>query len=81
MSWDVDSGLWGADASGQVAVSTDAGQSWESRGTLAGTPQALLADGATLYAAVAESAAGDSTGIYESSDGGETWSLRYRDDG
>jgi hypothetical protein len=43
-----------------------------------GQPQAVLADGDALYAA----AAGDQdvTGIYESTDGGATWQLRYRDE-
>ncbi|MGH9116994.1 MAG: F510_1955 family glycosylhydrolase [Acidimicrobiales bacterium] len=76
VSWDAGSGLWAADADGVVAMSADGGQTWEPQGRLPGPPQALLAHGTILYAAAVS---GDRTGIYQSTDEGETWTLRYDD--
>ena len=73
LSWDGEGGLWGAGPSGAVHRSADRGSTWELQGRLAGAPEALLVDGAVLYAAVSEE------GIFRSHDGGGTWQLRYRD--
>ena len=78
LAWDEASGLWGIGPDGQVHRSTDGGTTWGATGTLPGPPQALLAAGDTLYAAAE---GGDATGIYQSTDDGQTWSLRYRDGG
>jgi hypothetical protein len=77
VSWDVDSGLWGVDPGGTAYHATALDAGWEQAGSLPGPPQALLADGETLYAAAAD---GNVTGIYQSTDAGTTWELRYRDD-
>lgn len=73
LSWDGKRGLWGAGPDGAVHRSVDKGSTWEPQGRLPGTPEALLVDGAGLYAAVSEE------GIFRSDDGGRTWQLRYRD--
>ncbi len=75
-AWDAEIGLWGVTGSGDVERSEDGGRSWTSVGSLPGEPPALLADGDTLYAAAM---AGEITGIYRSTDGGQTWPLVYRD--
>lgn len=78
LAWDRDSGLWGVDPGGTVYHTSAPDLDWEQGGSLPGPPQALLAEGTTLYAAAME---GDVTGIYMSTDGGTTWQLRYSDDG
>jgi hypothetical protein len=77
VAWDVDSGLWGVDPGGTTYHATALDAGWEQAGSLPGPPQALLADGETLYAAAAD---GDVTGIYQSTDAGTSWELRDRDD-
>jgi hypothetical protein len=76
LAWDADSGLWGVDPGGGVHHTTDLDAAWQQAGSLPGPPQALLAQGDTLYAAADED---ELTGIYRSTDGGATWELRYRD--
>jgi hypothetical protein len=76
LSWDADTGLWGADPVGAV-WRNDAGE-WTRAGQLAGTPQAFLATADVLYAAAGDHET-DRSGIYASTDGGRTWELRYRD--
>lgn len=77
VDWDADSGLWGVDPSGTVHHTTALDRAWDAGSALPGPPQALLADGTTLYAAAQEDQV---TGIYTSTDAGETWNLHYRDD-
>ncbi len=74
LSWDERQGLWGVTPEGQTYRRTE--QTWEPGGALPGPPQALLVTGDDLYAAVSE---GESTGIYVSTDGGQTWEVRYSD--
>lgn len=74
LSWDEQSGLWGADTAGRVHRG-GAGGEWRNVGVLAGEPQALLARDGTVYAAAADDGP---TSIYQSTDGSE-WSLLYRD--
>lgn len=74
LSWDEQSGLWGADTAGRVHRAGTEG-AWRNVGTLAGEPQALLARDDTVYAAAAH---GGLTTIYRSSDVRD-WSLLYRD--
>ena len=64
-------GLFGVAADGSVAVSQDAGTTWQQRGTIGGTPEALLADEDLLVAAATD------RGIVESRDGGTTWTVRF----
>lgn len=75
LSWDSQAGLFGVDPAGAVWRQGTAG--WEQAGRLPGQPQALLATPDALWAAAHDSA--DVTGIYRSTDGGQTWDLRYRD--
>jgi hypothetical protein len=76
VAWDPNSGLWGIDPGGATYHATALDQQWQPTGTLPGPPQALLADGDTLYAAAEDDSA---TGIYQSNDNGQTWQVRYRD--
>lgn len=76
MSWHAAAGLVGADADGAVHRSTDGGASWSRVGELPGSPQAFLAAADTLYAAADDDGR---TGIYQSTDEGRTWRLRYQD--
>jgi len=72
VSWPEPQALWGITVSGAVLVSTDAGTTWQQRGSLDGQPSAISAtDENTLYAAT-------DTGVYASKDGGKTFTMRYR---
>lgn len=74
LSWHESRGLWGVTPEGQTYVRK--GESWDPGGALPGLPQELLVTEDPFYAAVDE---GESTGIYVSTDEGETWTLRYAD--
>jgi hypothetical protein len=50
---------------------------WEQAGGLPGQPQAFLATADTLYAAIHDTE--ERTALYQSTDQGRTWDLRYRD--
>jgi hypothetical protein len=76
IGWHPDSGLWGADPAGVVWHHD--GDRWSEAGQLPGQPQAFLAADDGLYAAVFDDH--DETGIYQSTDDGHTWTLRYQDD-
>ena len=71
LAWQKPEGLYGIDPSGTVHVSADGGLSWEKRGTVGGEPEALAAHEGELYAAAT------GKGVLASSDGGQTWSVRY----
>ncbi len=73
LAWQDPGALFGLTAAGVVFTSTDAGASWQQQGTLNGAPQALLATGDSLYAAVHEG------GIHRSNDGGRSWRVYYRE--
>lgn len=75
LSWDTDSGLWGADQAGSTWRLVDG--DWTEVGSIPGEPQALLANGDALYVAAHDGSG--RTGIYESKDDGRSWDLRYRD--
>lgn len=77
LSWSDDSGLWGAGSDGEVFQDVDGVGDWKRRGSLPGPPQALLVAGDDLYAAAEVE---EATVIYQSSDRGKTWQVRYRDD-
>jgi photosystem II stability/assembly factor-like uncharacterized protein len=62
----------GAGADGQVWRSADAARSWQRLGRLDGQPEALLAAGERLYAAVA------GLGIVSSANVGRSWQVEYR---
>jgi hypothetical protein len=75
LEWDSPKALWAVATDGRVWVSADAGRSWDRRGQLGGSPEALLAQGDTLYAAVHEQ------GIRKSTDGGASWQALYSPSG
>jgi hypothetical protein len=72
LDWERPDGLWAMTDDGRVWQSRDAGQNWVYRGKLNGQPEALLAHGADLYAAVAQ------LGIVTSPDRGRTWRVLYQ---
>lgn len=76
LSWDDSAGLWGVAPDGGTHRLETSG--WVSGGNLPGQPQALLATADSLYAAAFDDE--ERTGIYRSTDDGETWDLYYRDD-
>jgi hypothetical protein len=72
VTWPEPAALYGVTVSGAVVVSRDGGSTWEQRGSLDGRPAALTAtDADTVYAAT-------ESGIYASTDGGRTFTTRYR---
>lgn len=75
VSWDRDAGLWGVEANG--VVWRRVGSDWDEAGRLPGEPQAFVATAEVLYAAVHDE--DERTAIYESTDDGRTWDVRYRD--
>jgi hypothetical protein len=68
LSW-ADSGLYAVTPDGQVAVSSDDGETFATRGSVNGQPEALLATGDRVLAAVS------GVGIVESRDAGETFEV------
>jgi hypothetical protein len=72
LDWAGPDALWGAAADGQVWRSRDAADTWQPPGRLDGQPEALLAAGGRLYAAIA------GLGIVSSPDGGRSWQVEYR---
>lgn len=75
LSWHRDQGLWGVTGDGDVF--TRNGASWEPRASLPGSPQALVVTDDAVFAAAASDR--ERTGIYESTDDGRSWQLRYQD--
>ena len=78
VAWNEDSGAWGLDPGGQVfndASGLGSGP-WTRVTELEARPEALLVDGSEIYAAVMSEGA---TEIRHSTDGGATWTVRYRD--
>jgi len=73
LAWPTEQTLYGVGSDGVVRVSADGGSSWTARGRLDGEPEAIAApDDTRLYVAT-------SSGIHASTDGGRTFTLRYRD--
>ena len=72
LAWSPSALLYGTSRDGTLVTSRDGGFSWQAAGKLDGPAHALtLAKDSTVYAATA-------TGIYSSTDGGATFTLRYR---
>jgi len=73
LAWPTADALFGISSDGVVHHSPDGGRTWQTGGTVEGQPEAVTApDGNRLYVATR-------TGIYASTDGGKTFTLRYRD--
>ena len=75
LTWHESAGLWGVGPDGDTYERTDNG--WEPHAPLPGQPQELHVTDDEVYAAAAD--ARGATGIYVSTDRGETWELRYSD--
>jgi hypothetical protein len=73
LAWPTEQVVYGVAADGTLQASSDGGIAWRPRGKLDGRPQAMTAaDDARVYVAT-------ETGIYASTDGGRTFTPRYRD--
>ncbi|MFD7280994.1 F510_1955 family glycosylhydrolase [Streptomyces sp. NPDC059862] len=71
LSWPAQNALYGVDTAGALHRSTDGGSTWKRAGTVpGGQPQALTAVGAEHILAATQ------TGVYESKDGGTTFTRR-----
>lgn len=70
LAWVSKDQLFLIDGQGQVQVSGDRGESWQTVGSIDGEPAAFIADGADLYAAL-----GDGS-VKRSIDGGRSWTVR-----
>jgi photosystem II stability/assembly factor-like uncharacterized protein len=66
-AWAESGELYRIDPGGPVKVSTDGGETWEDRGTTGGEPQAMTADGETLYVALIDGT------VKRSTDGGQSF--------
>ncbi len=77
LAWAEQASLFGAAADGTVHQSTDGGATWVARGNTGGEPESITVDArngtTTLYVAVRE------LGILASSDGGKTFTTRYKE--
>lgn len=76
LSWNATQGLWGVAPSGEIYERAASG--WEPRKPVKGRPQAILVTDDEVYAAAEVDGA---TRILVSRDGGESWTLRYREPG
>lgn len=74
LSWG-EAGLWGATAAGGLYDLDLIAQRWSLRHRFEAAVDAILVDGAALYAAV------ESSGIYRSGDGCRNWELVFRASG
>ena len=74
IAWEGADALWLVDFAGGVHVSADGGATWDQRGNVSPRPEAFLATGDRLYAAVED-------GIYASRDGARTWKPLFREEG
>src|SRR5690606_17030491 len=78
VAWAPRGPLWGAGPSGVLHRSDDGGATWTGAGQRPGEPQAMLAAADALWVAAHQT--DRLTGIYRSTDGGQSWQLRYQDD-
>ena len=67
LAWAESGELYRIEPGGLIKVSTDGGEAWEERGTTGGEPQAMTADGETLYVALIDGT------IKRSTDGGQSF--------
>lgn len=74
LTWTEQGTLVGADANGTVHISEDEGRTWGERGSVGGEPAALTATEDEIFVATRDGK------VVESSDGGETFEIRYRED-
>lgn len=70
LAWPVRDRLYLVDGQGQVLLSSDAGVTWQTRGSIGGQPAAFIAHKDDLYAALADGT------VKRSTDGGANWTVR-----
>jgi hypothetical protein len=73
VTWTEQGTLVGVDPQGTVRVSDDGGSTWQERGSTGGQPAALTARSDEVFVATTDGR------IVESSDGGQSFSVRYRE--
>jgi photosystem II stability/assembly factor-like uncharacterized protein len=73
LSWSEDGTLVGVDPNGTLHVSDDDGKTWSERGNAGGQPAALTATDDEIFVATRDGQ------VVESSDGGNTFQIRYRE--
>lgn len=72
VAWPAAELVYGVTVTGAVVASADGGATWEQRGSVEGRPQAFTAENDKALHVATDS------GIYTSTDGGQTFKLRYR---
>jgi hypothetical protein len=70
LAWPNEDRLYLVDGQGQVQVSSDGGDNWQTRGDIGGQPAAFMAHEDELYAALVDGT------VKRSTDGGATWNVR-----
>ena len=70
LTWPGPDRLYLVDGQGQVFLSSDAGQNWQTQGNIGGPPAAFVSHEEELYAALADGT------VTHSTDGGSSWSVR-----
>ncbi|MFI9585934.1 F510_1955 family glycosylhydrolase [Streptomyces sp. NPDC052236] len=73
LSWPAQGALFGIDPSGKLRHSANGGTTWEDLSTVPGTPRALTAVDAERILVATASGDGSESGVYESRDGGRTF--------
>lgn len=73
LTWTDEGTLVGVDPDGTVHVTDDGGKTWAERGNAGGRPGALRATAEAIFVATRDGE------VVESSDGGKTFNVRYRE--
>ena len=73
LSWPEARTLFGARPTGDIMMSADGGVTWSRSGSLSGVPDAIFAQGDTVFVSIHQD------GIYRSNDRGRSFELYYRD--
>lgn len=76
VSWQAVGELWTVDGESRVWRAPGPEGPWSEQGVLPGSPEAFLVTPSALYAAARSD---ERSGVYQSTDRGRTWSLRYQD--
>ena len=70
LTWPRSDRFYLVDGQGQVLLSSDAGENWQTQGSIGGPPAAFVSHGQELYAALADGT------VRRSTDGGASWTVR-----